>query len=262
MNFLKHVMQQLDDNSLGLLGAVLGENESKVRDGVKSAVPKILGAMGSAAKADQGLDMLWRELRDTDVTVASNFSKQLYYKDSQALVANGHDQLDSLIGPETSRLIRSVSRESDIGSTSAKRLVGAVTPLVFAAVANHQQSKQLNQSELGAVIAQQERHLSDWQRHGDQFLDGSSKNEDENEPLFKALPPGGASALTATAVGSASLGMHHFTSRDKDQDQQGDADQQNESGLKDSGTDNHGRAAVYGGETQSRLDTSERKKSV
>jgi len=259
MNFLKHVMQQLDDHSLGLLGAVLGENECKVRDGAKSAVPKIIEAMASAAKADQGLDMLWRELRDTDVTVASDFSKQMYYKDSQALVTTGYDQLDGLIGADTSRLVRSVSREADIGSTSAKRLVCAVTPLVFATVANHQQSKQLNQSELGAVIGQQERHLSNWQRHSDQFLHGLPKNEDENETLFKALPPGGGSALTATAIGSATLGMHHFTSRDNDQDQQGAADQQNESGVKDTDSNNRGRAAAYGGQTQSRLEKANKK---
>ncbi len=218
MNFLKHVMQQLDDQSLGLLGAVLGENESKVRDGVKSAVPKILGAMVSATKVDQGRDMLWRELRDTDTTVASSFSKQMYYKDSQALVATGHDQLDGLIGAETNRLIRSVSRESDIGSTSAKRLVGAVTPLVFASVANHQQSKQLNQNELGAVLEQQKHHLSDWERQSDHYFSSAYNHDEENEPLFSDLPKVGGSAATATAVASASLGAHHFRNRDLQSD--------------------------------------------
>ena len=217
MNFLKHVMQQLDDQSLGLLGAVLGENESKVRDGVKSAVPKILDAMVSAAKDEQGRDMLWRELRDTDTTVASSFSKQMYYKDSQALVANGHDQLNGLTGADTNRLIQSVSRESDIGSTSARRLVGAVTPLVFASVANHQQSKRLNQSELGRVIAQQKRHLSDWERQSDLYFANAANNEDDNEPLFSSLPKAGGAAVTATAVGSATLGMHHFRNRDNDE---------------------------------------------
>ena len=216
MNFLKHVMQQLDDQSLGLLGAVLGENESKVRDGVKSAVPKILDAMVSAAKDEQGRDMLWRELRDTDTTVASSFSKQMYYKDSQALVANGHDQLNGLTGADTNRLIQSVSRESDIGSTSARRLVGAVTPLVFASVANHQQSKRLNQSELGRVIAQQKSHLSDWERQSDLYFANAANNEDDNEPLFSSLPKAGGAAVTATAVGSATLGMHHFHNRDND----------------------------------------------
>ena len=78
MNFLKIVLQKLDDQSLGLLGAVLGENEGKVRDGVKSAVPKILDAMISVSKVKEGRDMLWRELRDTDASVAKQlFRKQL-----------------------------------------------------------------------------------------------------------------------------------------------------------------------------------------
>ncbi len=221
MNFLKQVMQQLDDQSLGLLGAVLGENESKVRDGVKSAVPKILGAMVSATKVDQGRAMLWRELRDTDTTVASSFSKQMYYKDSRALVATGHDQLDGLIGAETNRLIRSVSRESDIGSTSAKRLVGAVTPLVFASVANYQQSKNLSQNELGNILEQQQHHLSDWERQSDHYFSSVYKSDQQNEPLFSDLPKEGGSAVTATAIASASLGAHHF--RDSDEDQESSA---------------------------------------
>lgn len=226
MNFLKHVMQQLDDDSLGLLGAVLGENESKVRDGVRSAVPKILDSMVSVTNTEQGRNMLWRELRDTDASVASSFSKQMYYKDSQALVANGHDQLEGLIGSEAKNLIQSVSRESDIGSTSAKRLVGAVTPLVFASVANHQQSKQLNQNELGAVIAQQKSHLSAWQRDSDQYFASAANDDDRNEPLFSAQSPRSGSAkapVVATAVGSAALGMHHFGNRDKDKDGQEDS---------------------------------------
>lgn len=211
-------MQQLDGHSLGLLGAVLGENESKVRDGVKSAVPKILGAMLSVSKIDQGRDMLWRELRDTDATVASRFSKQMYYKDSQALVATGHHQLDGLIGAETNRLIQSVSRESDIGSTSAKRLVGAVTPLVFALVANHQQSKQLDQSELGAVLEQQKNHLSDWERQSDHYFSSAYQNvDDRNEPLFSDLPTAGVPTATVSSVASQSLQPHHFSDHDKDQ---------------------------------------------
>ena len=216
MNFLKHIMQQLDDHSLGLLGAVLGENESKVRDGVKSAVPKILSAMVSATQDEQSRDMLWRELRDTDTTVANGFSRQMYYKDSKALVATGHDQLDGLIGTGTHRLIQSVSRESDTGSTSAKRLVGAVTPLVFASVANHQQSKQLSQAELGSVLEQQKNHLSDWEGQG-QHLSGTCKNAERNEPLFSDLPKAGTAIATATAVASATLGTHHFHNRDEDQ---------------------------------------------
>ena len=252
MNFLKHVVQQLDDHSLGLLGAVLGENESRVRAGVKSAVPKILDSMVSATNTEEGRDMLWRELRDTDASVASSFSKQMYYKDSQTLVANGHDQLEGLIGAEAGNLIQSVSRESDIGSTSAKRIVGALTPLVFASVANHQQSKQLNQNELGDVIAQQKSHLSAWQRQSDHYFAGAANDEDQNEPLFSSLPTGSSKApLTATAVGSAALGVHHFS--DHDTDQNGNEDDS------ESDSRNLGRSAAYGSQSKSRLESENQK---
>jgi len=162
MNLLKNVLQNLDDNSLGLLGAVLGENEGKVRDG--------------------------RELRDTDASVASNFSQQLYYKDSQSLVANGYDQLDGLMGAETNRLVQAVGREADLGSTAAKRLVGAVSPMVFATVANEMQSKKLSISELGDLIAVQSLHLDKWDRQNSDNFSSASKGDEENAPLFKSLP--------------------------------------------------------------------------
>ena len=249
MNFLKIVLQKLDDQSLGLLGAVLGENEGKVREGVKSAVPKVLDAMVAVSKVKEGRDMLWRELRDTDASVANNFSRQLYYKDSQSLVETGRDQLDCLMGVEASRLVRTVSREADLGGTTAKRLVGAVTPLVFASMADHQQSKKLSVQELADVIAAQASHLENWKHQDSGYFPAGSNSEEDNSPLFRSLPTdntsqdfitpnddsssgseqgddsktnrGGKSAASATASASAALGAHHFRNSEKDLDGNG-----------------------------------------
>ena len=243
MNFLKIVLQKFDDQLLGLLGAVLGENEGKVRDGVNSTVPKVLDAMVAVSKVKEGRGMLWRELRDIDASVANNFSQQLYYKDSQSMIQIGRDQLDSLVGAEASRLVQSVSREADLGGTTAKRLVSAVTPLVFASMAEQQQSKNLNETELADVIAAQAGHLDNWKRQSSDYFPTGSNSDEDNSPLFKSLPTdnhsqnfiapnddsssnagrseeahtsqGTQSAAKASA--SAALGAHRFGNADSDQ---------------------------------------------
>ena len=96
MKLFESIMKKFDNDSLGLLGAVLGEHEVKVRDGVEAAVPEILCAIGSQVKSDEGRDMLWRELRDTDENVASSFPSQLHYQNSLGLVENGKQQLAEL----------------------------------------------------------------------------------------------------------------------------------------------------------------------
>ena len=185
MNFLKQVMQSFDDKALGLLGAVLNENEPKIRSGVEAAVPKVLDAMVNVSSVDEGREMLWRELRDTDASVGSSFEKHLYYNNSQELAHTGQGQLDGLLGVEANQLINAVSRESDLGSTSARRLVGVVTPLVFASVANHQQARQLDQNGLGEVISQQKQHLDQWGQHKQNYL-ANMKGEESN-PLFDSV---------------------------------------------------------------------------
>ena len=198
MNFLKQVMQSFDDKALGLLGAVLNENEPKIRSGVEAAVPKVLDAMVNVSSVDEGREMLWRELRDTDASVGGSFEKHLYYNNSQELAHTGQGQLDGLLGVEANQLINAVSRESDLGSTSARRLVGVVTPLVFASVANHQQARQLDQNALGEVISQQKQHLDQWGQHKQNYL-ANMKGEESN-PLFDSVSgwSGGDGASQAT----------------------------------------------------------------
>lgn len=188
MNVLKQVLQSIDDRCLGLLGAVLSEDECKVRAGVTAAVPRVIESMVAVNEIHQGRDMLWRELRDTDATVANRFAENLYYQNSKSLCAAGHDQLDGLLGVEAQNLIRSVSRDADLGSTSARRLVGAVTPLVFSSVAQLQQSKQLDESELGEIISQQSGYLQTWRQQRDNYLSNQADDSDQSDkPLFDSL---------------------------------------------------------------------------
>lgn len=195
MNILKQVLQSIDDQSLGLLGAVLGENEGKLRDGVKSVVPRVIESMVAVNEIPEGRAMLWRELRDGDATVANHFAENLYYQNSRSLVATGHDQLEGLLGVETQNLIRAVSRDADLGSTSARRLVGMVTPLVFSSVARTQQSKQLSESELGKMIQQQPSHLESWRQQQTNYLSNPAGNDDQSsEPLFDSM---GAQSIAA-----------------------------------------------------------------
>lgn len=185
MNVLKQVLQKFDDASLGLLGAVLAENECKIRDGVNAAVPCLLEAMISANEISEGRSMLWKEMRDTDATVANRFADHLYYKNSKSLLATGLDQLEGLLGAESQSLIRAVSREADLGSTSTRRLVGAVTPVVFSVIAEFQQSKQLTEEEFGNEVARQSDFLQSWrQQKRNHFAKPCSDWNQKSEPLF------------------------------------------------------------------------------
>ena len=57
MKLFESIMKNFDNDSLGLLGAVLGEHEVKIRDGVEAAVPEILCAIGSQTKSEEGRNM-------------------------------------------------------------------------------------------------------------------------------------------------------------------------------------------------------------
>ena len=155
MKLFESIMKNFDNDSLGLLGAVLGEHEVKVRDGVEAAVPEILCAIGSQVKSDDGRSMLWRELRDTDDSVASSFPSQLHYQNSLALVENGKQQLSGLIGQNIDTVTKRVSHAADIGSSSASKMVGAVSPLIFSSLAAWQKKEKLDAAGWQKLFADQ-----------------------------------------------------------------------------------------------------------
>ena len=155
MKLFESIMKKFDNDSLGLLGAVLGEHEVKVRDGVEAAVPEILCAIGSQVKSDEGRDMLWRELRDTDENVASSFPSQLHYQNSLALVENGKQQLSGLIGQDINTITTRVSHAADIGSSSASKMVGAVSPLIFSSLAAWQKKEKVDAEGWQKLFAEQ-----------------------------------------------------------------------------------------------------------
>ena len=144
MKLFESIMNKFDDDNLGLLGAVLGEHEVKVRDGVEAAVPEILCAIGDQVKSDEGRGMLWRELRDTDEALASSFPSQLHYQNSLALVENGKQQLSGLIGQDLKAITTRVSHAADIGSSSASKMVGVVSPLIFSSLAAWQKKQRVD----------------------------------------------------------------------------------------------------------------------
>ncbi len=155
MKLFETIISHFDDHSLGLLGAVLGEHEVKVRDGLESAAAEILGAVGNRTRSKQGREMLWRELRDTDPALASSFPNQLYYQNSQSLVENGNRQLAGMVGQNADAITARVSHAADIGSTSASRMVGAVSPLIFSSLAAWQQQEQVDAEGWQRIFASQ-----------------------------------------------------------------------------------------------------------
>ena len=152
MNLLKLVSQRLDERTLGLLGAALGEHEVRIRDGVEATVPAIVTCMKHLAQTEHGREMLWRELRDTDDNLAFDFEKNLRFRGSDQVIDQGSSQLRGLVDSKAEALIMSVSRASDLGGTSSRKLVGAVTPLVFACVAKHQRDVGLSPEGLRDLL--------------------------------------------------------------------------------------------------------------
>ena len=155
MKLFESIMNKFDDDNLGLLGAVLGEHEVKVRDGVEAAVPEILCAIGDQVKSDEGRGMLWRELRDTDEALASSFPSQLHYQNSLALVENGKQQLSGLIGQDLKAITTRVSHAADIGSSSASKMVGVVSPLIFSSLAAWQKKQRVDAEGWQKLFADQ-----------------------------------------------------------------------------------------------------------
>ena len=159
MKLFESIMKNFDDDKLGLLGAVLGEHEIKVRDGVEAAVPEILCAIGAKTKSMQGRSLLWRELRDTNDQVASSFSNQLHYQNSRALVENGKQQLSGLVGSEIDEITNRVSHAADIGSSSASKMVGVVSPLIFSSLAAWQKKEKVDAGGWQKIFADQSEGL-------------------------------------------------------------------------------------------------------
>jgi hypothetical protein len=155
MKLFESIMKHFDNDSLGLLGAVIGEHEVKVRDGVETAAAEILCAIGSQTKSTEGRGMLWRELRDTDQSVATSFPNQLHYRNSLALVESGKQQLSGLIGQEIDDVTRRVSHAADVGSSSASKMVGAVSPLIFSSLAAWQKKENVDAEGWQKLFADQ-----------------------------------------------------------------------------------------------------------
>ena len=159
MKLFESIMKKFDDDNLGLLGAVLGEHEVKVRDGVEAAVPEILCAIGDQVKSDEGRGMLWRELRDTDEKVAASFPSQLHYQNSLSLVEKGKQQLSGLVGHDLKAITTRVSHAADIGSSSASKMVGAVSPLIFSSLAAWQKKEKVDAEGWQKLFADQSEGL-------------------------------------------------------------------------------------------------------
>ena len=216
MNLLQTMMGAFDENVLGLLGAVLGEHEVKVRDGIQSAVPEVLSGIADKVSSDEGRSMLWRELRDTTDEVATKFPQQLHYQNSQKLVEQGNHQLAGILGADAAQITERVSHAADIGSTSAQRIVGAVTPLIFSKLAAQQATKNYSAANWGDLFEGQAQGLrekalamrnrnaqaSEQQKLLPTFGGGDSNVKDESNNFGS---DGGTNERSGNGVGGAAL---------------------------------------------------------
>lgn len=170
MNLLDAVRSCFNDQVRGLLGAVTGENESKLHDGVDAAMFQVLKSMTTHARTESGRGVLWRELREADPELSERVEKELYFRNSEALAARGNEQLAGLLGSKSEQIVASVSRAADISGTSARRIVGTVAPVVLSKAAAWRNAYNVNEFDTAKWLIDQEAEVD--REMGQRFAPG------------------------------------------------------------------------------------------
>ena len=161
MNLVKLITDQLSDETLDKLSALLGTDSETAGAAATAAVPTLLSGLGGMASRGEGAKKLSDVLNGIDAGSMGNLA-QLLGGDTNGLMQRGSSLLNSLFGDNMiSGVANAISRYSGINVDSAKRLLAYLLPMILGKVTAQWRSQGGTIGALTSLFADQKRNIAD-----------------------------------------------------------------------------------------------------
>ncbi len=161
MNLVKLISDQMSNDALAKLSAILGVDREIIESTVTAAVPSMLAGLGGLAAQESGTRKLTSTLGSLDDAMFGNFER-LLGGDADAMRQKGSGLLNGLFGDGlVSNLATALSRFTGLSSNTVKILLAYLTPLVLGRVASQWRNQGGTPAALKSLFRDQQRTIED-----------------------------------------------------------------------------------------------------
>lgn len=159
MNLVDLIKGQINEDVLGKLGRVTGQDLTQTRTAVNAAVPAMLGGLAGLASSGDGASRLASSLDGQEPATLSNFGNMLGGQ-GDVLAGKGTSMLSSLFGESAlSNLVAALSKFLGGNAESISKLLGAIAPMIMGVLGSQKRGLGLNSTGLSKMLAEQRNNI-------------------------------------------------------------------------------------------------------
>ncbi len=160
-NIVNLVKDQIQDQLLGQIGGLLGNEGSKASGAIDSMIPGILSGLSGTASSPAGADSLFSAVQDQDDSLLDNIGSLLGGGQAASIIDNGNGVLNSLLGAGgLGKLAGVLSAFSGISKGGTSSLMGILAPIIIGAIKRKVMGDGLNAGSLASLLGGQSSNIA------------------------------------------------------------------------------------------------------
>ncbi len=160
-NIVNLVKDQIQDQLLGQIGGLLGDEGSKASGAIDSMIPGILSGLTGTANTPSGADSLFSAVQDQDDSLLDNIGSLLGGGQAASIIDNGNGVLNSLLGAGgLGKLAGVLSAFSGVSKGGTSSLMGILAPIIIGAIKRKVMGDGLNAGSLANLLGGQSSNIA------------------------------------------------------------------------------------------------------
>jgi phage-related protein len=160
-NIVNLVKDQIQDQLLGQISGLLGDEGNKASGAIDSMIPGILSGLSGAANQPGGADSLFNAVQDQDDSLLDNLGSLLGGGQAASVIENGNGVLNSLLGGGgLGKLAGVLSAFSGISKGGTSSLMGILAPIIIGAIKRKVLGDGLNAGSLANLLGGQSSNIA------------------------------------------------------------------------------------------------------
>jgi len=209
-NIVNLVKDQIQDQLLGQIGGLLGDEGNKASGAIDSMIPGILSGLSGAANKPGGADSLFNAVQDQDDSLLDNLGSLLGGGQAASVIENGNGVLNSLLGGGgLGKLAGVLSAFSGISKGGTSSLMGILAPIIIGAIKRKVMGDGLNAGSLASLLGGQSSNIAAAMPQGfaDQLSSSGLLSSFSDNVSGAASGAAGLASGAVGAVGEAASGI-------------------------------------------------------
>ena len=169
-SIIELLLSQLGTGGANQISEKLGIDEGKAQQVIGMALPMLIGALNrNTSSSKSGAEALTNAIqRDHDGSILDNISQAITKRET---VEDGSAILGHVFGDNSSGIMDSVSRATNIDSAQVSQIFAMLAPLVLGALGKIQRNKNLNADGVSSLLQEERKTVEKTSSGLTQLLD-------------------------------------------------------------------------------------------